>query len=295
MMFKQSLSWCTPRTRGHWWRQIGVVAAIVALLSACDRTGGPRITAEVDEPHYRRGLQMARSGQNQVALEAFLKVIEKRGGDAAESHFEAGQLYLNYIKDPIAGIYHFRKYLELRPNSPQAPQVWQLIDTAKKQFATSLAAEPMGPQVERLDLLDALEKLKAENAALRAEISKTGRTPIPATTMAQSRGAGPSDQPGNRFPGGDFGDDALQPVVPIQTEVEQARAIPLRPPAAAQTSTADRTAGGRTYTVQPKDTLYGISVKFYGSGNRWQSILEANRDVLASSSDLKIGMVLRIP
>jgi len=66
---------------------------------------------------------MERSGQNQIALEAFLKVIEKRGDDAPESHLEAGLIYLNHIKDPIAAIYHFRKYIEIKPNSARGQQV----------------------------------------------------------------------------------------------------------------------------------------------------------------------------
>ncbi len=258
---------------------------MVILLAACDKGGGLRITAEADEPHYRRGLQMARSGQNQIALEAFLKVIEKRGGDAPESHLEAGRIYLNHIKDPIAAIYHYRKYLELRPNSPQAPQVWQLIDTAKKQFAATLAAEPLGQQFERLDLLDALEKLKAENASLRAEMTKLGKQTPPQTSLVQSRLPAPGSQRESDF-NDPFANAAVQPVVPIEIPAAQPRAEPQRPANNAVT---------RTYTVQAKDTLYGISVKFYGSGNRWQSIMQANSDVLRSSGDLKPGMVLRIP
>ncbi|MGH8021364.1 MAG: Cell division protein CpoB [Opitutaceae bacterium] len=262
---------------------------MIVLLGACDTGGGLRITAEADEPHFRRGLQMARSGQNQIALEAFLKVIEKRGGDAPESHFEAGQIYLNHIRDPIAAIYHYRKYLELRPNSPQAPQVWQLIDTGKKQFAATLAAEPLGQQFERLDLLDALEKLKAENTSLRSEISKLGKQPPSPMSITQSRPAAAGSPSEGSF-NDPFANAAVQPVVPIETPAMEQRAEPQRP----ANSAADRP-GGRTYTVLAKDTLYGISVKFYGSGNRWQSIMQANSDVLRSSADLKPGMVLRIP
>ena len=52
-------------------------------------------------------------------MTAFLKVIDKRGEDAPESHLEVGLLYLQHINDPLSAIYHFRKFLALRPNSQQ--------------------------------------------------------------------------------------------------------------------------------------------------------------------------------
>ena len=134
---------------------------VALFVVACDTNRGLQITAEVDEPHFRRGMQMARSGQNQVALEAFLKVIEKRRSDAPESHLEAGQIYLNHIEDPIAAIYHFRKYLEARPNSPQAAQVRQLIKTSMREFARMLPGEPYEASIDKIELLEKLEALKA--------------------------------------------------------------------------------------------------------------------------------------
>ncbi len=281
MMLKQSISrGARARRAAH-----GLLACLALgmglLIAGCDRSRGLQVTAEVDEPHYRRGVQMARSGQNQIALEAFLKVIDKRGGDAPESHLEAGQLYLNHIKDPIAAIYHFRKFLELRSNSPQAPQVRQMIDRAIKDFARTLPAQPMEAQVERLDLLDMLEKLRAENATLRAELARSGRAPpAPAVTApAQPRAAADSL--------------AVQPVVPIEPDPAAARVQPQRPGDAQAPSPGP--GGGRTYVVQARDTLYGISTKVYGTGSRWTAILEANRDQMRSERDLKVGMVLRIP
>lgn len=50
-----------------------------------------------------------------------------------------------------------------------------------------------------------------------------------------------------------------------------------------------------TYTVQENDTLWGISVKLYGSPDRIDALYEANRDVLPSPNALRIGMVLQVP
>ncbi|KYC42293.1 hypothetical protein WA1_20170 [Scytonema hofmannii PCC 7110] len=55
-------------------------------------------------------------------------------------------------------------------------------------------------------------------------------------------------------------------------------------------------AAGQNYTVQSGDTLFLIAQKFYGDGNRWREIYEANRGVIGGSPEqLQVGMVLVIP
>ena len=228
------------------------------LFAACGDHGGMEITSEIDEPHYRRGIQMLRSGQNQVALGAFLKVIEKRNGEAPESHLEVGQIYLNHIHDPIAAIYHFRKYLELRPNSPQAPMVRDLIDTSKKQFARQLPGQPLDDYYERTDLLDLVERLKDENERMKTELAAIRAEPLPV-------------------------------VKPARQQVSQTAVSSRQPPSAPASSAMAR------HVVARGDTLYSIARRFYGNGNRWREIYNANRSVMSSETDLKIGTELVIP
>lgn len=273
-------------------RQVRLLLAVLCvglLLAACDTNRGLQITQEVDEPHFRRGMQMARSGQNQVALEAFLKVIEKRGDEAPESHLEAGQIYLNHIKDPIAAIYHFRKYLEARPNSPQAAQVRQLIETAMREFARMLPAGPFEAPIDKIELLEKLEALQSENTTLRAEIQRLGQTPPPAALANTGR------SPASRQQTIDYEAAANIPMgdpIPIETAPITAQVRRQPQPAAPQAPTRP----GQTYVVQPKDTLYSISAKVYGTNRRWREIYEANRNQIGDpNTGLKIGMVLRVP
>lgn len=51
----------------------------------------------------------------------------------------------------------------------------------------------------------------------------------------------------------------------------------------------------RVHTVVEGDSLSRISMRYYGTANRWQEIFQANRDVLQGSSTLRVGMQLRIP
>ena len=51
----------------------------------------------------------------------------------------------------------------------------------------------------------------------------------------------------------------------------------------------------RYHTVGDGDSLSRISLRYYGTANRWQEIYQANRDVLQGSSALRVGQQLRIP
>src|SRR6188474_88527 len=114
---------------------VSLTSAALFLAAGCERADNQMLASEADEPNYRQGQQLVKQGRSQEALSAYLKVIAKRGESAPESHLEAGLLYLEEVKDPLAAIYHFRKYLELQPNSRQAVHVKGRIDVAKREFA----------------------------------------------------------------------------------------------------------------------------------------------------------------
>ena len=51
----------------------------------------------------------------------------------------------------------------------------------------------------------------------------------------------------------------------------------------------------RTYTVQSGDCLWNIALKFYGNGNKYTVIYDANRDKIKNPSIIYVGQVLTIP
>ena len=66
-----------------------------------------------------------------------------------------------------------------------------------------------------------------------------------------------------------------------------------------RTHTAGAGIGGgqqsRSYTVQAGDTLSKISKQFYGDGNQYMKIFEANRDLLKDPDKIRPGQELVIP
>ncbi|HEY0946025.1 MAG TPA: LysM peptidoglycan-binding domain-containing protein [Opitutaceae bacterium] len=69
---------------------------------------------------------------------------------------------------------------------------------------------------------------------------------------------------------------------------------PAAAPAAASSMPAPPPAS-RTHTVVSGDSLTKISRQYYGTANRWNEILEANRGVIRDANALVVGTQLRIP
>jgi len=247
------------------------------LVGACDNNDRMAAGAETDDPQYRRGQQLLKEGRNQEALAAFLKAIDRRNGDAPESHLEAGLLYQQF-KDPVAAIYHYRRYLQAAPNSRQADLVRQRQDAAMREFARMLPAQPFENQTARFELMEKIDELQRENQQLKDQIAAMNQG---ASGVAASPGAAPPPT-GMRVPPFSAAPSAARP------------ATPTRAPAAATPGPA-RPGPGRTHVVAQGETLYKIAQRYYGSGSRWPEILEANRDQLKNENSVRAGMALRIP
>src|SRR5688572_11160031 len=290
-------------------RTFSVITACLAVFagSACSDRGGTPLPAETDEPFYVEGKQLMRQGRNPEALTSFLKVIDRRGErGAAESHLEAGFIYLNHTKDPVEAYHHFRKYLDLQPNSKEAVRVRGMVEAAKREFARTLPARPLDDQSAKMQADDTLEKLRRENEELRAQLNTLrNANMIPVTRAApminlpedvQPRPAAPpvasvvdSRNPAASPPRAAPAPAPSAPSALFQTPPTQS------PTTRASAPTRPSTPGGRTHTVAAKETLYGISMKYYGNGRHVEAIYQANRDQMRSKEDVRPGMTLRLP
>lgn len=290
---------------------------IGSVLTGCAPQSIMPYTAEVDDPEYRRGKELQRLGRNPEALASFLKVIETRGGAAAESHLDAGILYQEHIRDPIAAIYHYRKFRELRPNAKQADLVLQRIDAATREFARTLPAQPLDNQVDRTDMMDAIDKLQRENLQLKEQLvaaraatldsTRQPLAPLASDPAGASTGtfdfganANGTDSPPSRTPDG----PAPIGVVPVPTPspaplsfatgpAAPQPAIVATPPPTAPAAVTN--AATRRHTVAKGDTLYSLAQRYYNNRSRWREIYAANRETMRSETDMRIGMELKIP
>ncbi len=264
-------------------RNFLLLAGLLGLLlgAGCDPGDRGSLGAETDDPQYRRGQQLLKEGRSQEALAAFLKVVDRRGGDAPESHLEAGLLYQQF-KDPISAIYHYRRYLQAAPNSRQADLVRQRQDAAMREFARLLPAQPLENQTARFELMEKIDELQRENQQLKDQIA----------AMNQGGGGPASRGPAGPGPAGGATPTAVMRIPPFGSSPAAVRpTTPARAPATAPASPP----AGRTHVVAQGETLYKIAQRYYGSGGRWPEILQANRDQLKNENSVRPGMTLRIP
>jgi LysM repeat protein len=303
-----------------------VAAAGVLLWSVgCSDRAAP-LPPEMDEPYYAEAVQLARQGRNGEALTSFLKVIDKRGERGApESHLEVASLYLNHTKDPVRAYYHFSRYLELQPNSKEAPRVRNMLDASLREIVRRFPGRPMEDQSVRLAVAEEMSKLRRENEELKAELQtlRGGGAALAqrGVPMISLRG----DNAGSAPPSVPIASDASPivpaPAVPIQgadssTRVggvsapmvgSGARTTPTSSGPASRTvqgpatkapsnrvtptATPARSAGsGITHTVRPKETLYQISKRY---NVRLEDLAAANG--IRNVNSVPIGTVLRIP
>jgi hypothetical protein len=227
----------------------------VFVQSGCAPAGS--IIDEEDDPAFVRGKSYLKVGREAEALDEFLSVT-RRVTQSPNSHLEAGRLLLTLSgrKDPVASIYHFRRFLLLQPNARESPMVEQLIVTAEREIIRKLPGEPYQNYLESIEL-------KEENGRLKQEIEDL-----------QARLGSP-----------------LGPTVPLPKEMTPVQPLKENPPSKVNIQVDYPT----TYVVQSGDSLYAISKKIYGNASQIDLIFQANRDTLKSKNSLKVGQTLRLP
>jgi tetratricopeptide (TPR) repeat protein len=266
-----------------------LVFGVLILLAGCARDDESSYGTEKDDPGYQRGKSLEQQGRDQEALGAFLKIIAKRGEDAPESHLEAGLLYQDHVKDPITAIYYYKKYLELSPNSLQAGLVRGRIAACMRDFARTLPGQPLGGDAMQSDLSDVVDRLQKENDALKSELAALRANRLAPATEPAETSPPPVQAPPQTVA------DTRPVITRAPLTPERPAVAPMHPPSKRPAITLSPVATGHTHTVEKGDTLMNISQHYYGTRSKWREIFAANRDVMKSENDLKIGMQLKIP
>ncbi len=226
----------------------------IIVLSSCSPAGS--IIEETNDPAFERGRSYLKVGREVDALDEFLSVT-RRVTQAPKSHLESGRLLLSLPerKDPVAAIYHFRRFLLLEPDARESSLVEQLIVTAEREIIRKLPGEPYDNYLESLDLKEENERLRREIADLQARL---GSSPVQRVLT--------------------------EPATTDSKKVGEAKAGPM-PSARVLES----------YVVKTGDSLYAISKKIYGDASYIEAIYAANRDRLKSKNSLKVGQSLVLP
>jgi tetratricopeptide (TPR) repeat protein len=168
----------------HW----AVLVWLSVLIAGC----GPAAQNPSDEEreaHYLAGKARVSSLDYPGAVESFEKALVVNPQSAA-AHLELGCLFETEISDPAEAIYHFQKYLKLRPKADNAEIIRQRILNCKQELAKSVFLGAISQKQQRD--YNALEqentRLKEDNTRLKSELAalsasvKSPTAPAPRNT-----------------------------------------------------------------------------------------------------------------
>jgi tetratricopeptide (TPR) repeat protein len=262
------------------WRKVLPVAlaAMFAFACGCERSGPISGAQGENEANYQRAKKLGEQHDFEGAAEFYKRALAVNP-EFASAHLELGLLCDDKLGDPIAAIYHYRQYLELRPDSDKRQLVTDFIERAKLSLAAKLPQSPIIDPSELTRLQNEKAAMLQENAMLRTRVAELEKAAsVAAAKPMVSAESAPTSA-------------SATPVTPSAAPVVMASA-PVTLPVEDAPVESTR---GRMHIVQKGDTLYSLALRYYGARAGWERIYQANRSGLPSRDQLKVGQQLVIP
>jgi len=147
---------------GKW---TGWAVLCLALIVGCSRV--PDESREARDRNLRR----AKAAQNVQDIDQAIGWCEKaleRRPKLALAHRELGLMLENYRQDYVAALYHYNRYLQLRPESEHRDEIEEMIRRCRVSFAAQVAAVPEEMKRELQARDTRIRELEQELAATRA-------------------------------------------------------------------------------------------------------------------------------
>ena len=242
------------------------LAGLVFLAAGCSKA---RLTDERN-PFYIRGKNLLEREDYQEAAAAFHQCL-RLSPSSALAHLQLGMLYEDVFTDPLKAVYHYREFLEQRPDAEEAAAVQRWIERVERTYLLDLLnrhpdaapraapppalAEPAGLTDRERQLARRVRELNSEVVALRRQLRVAAPEPAP----------GPAVE------------------APVPSPEAPLEAAPAPTPA------------DRVYTVVKGDTLSRLAREFYGDLKYWPLLHKYNRDTVGEKPELFPGMELRVP
>ena len=211
----------------------------------------------------RQARAREREGNKDMALAILNRALERKP-TLGQAHLDAALLYDHHKQDYIRAIYHYNRFLELQPGTDKRTMIEDLIRQARMAYGASIVDRAYNLDYRIRQLREENERLKHELHEVRANLAETQIKMRQATR------------------------DAPTPASPSPSTLSPPSASSASPAAAATITTAT----GKTYQVQPGDTLSKIAARMYQNPRKWTVIFEANRDKLPGPEKLTVGQVV---
>jgi hypothetical protein len=243
----------------RWDIQIRWALLSVLLVTGCSRAVKTIDGDELDHPGMKRAKVREQEGDIGGAARIYQALLDQ-DPTLARAHLALAFLLDRPGGDYVQAIYHYVRYLALRPETEKRAMIEEHVRSA----TLAMAGTVFSNQTAVLQRIDVLEKenaaLRIRNANLDAQLqqSRLALRKVHEQIGASAREATESLERRGMLEAG------IQPALP-------------------------------TVKVQSHDTLRKIAARVYGDEKRWRDLYEANRSVLRKPEDVKPGQVLVVP
>lgn len=244
-----------------WWaKYFRASLAVLCGLGLCGCLPNRPVSADEEkEPQFLIGRSRVNSMDFPGAIEAFEQALEMNPRSAA-AHLELGWLQAEKAADPAAAIYHYQKFLKLRPTADNAETIRQHIFRLKQELAKAALAIPPSPEMQRQ-----LEQLTGEKRRLQEEVDRLRQALLQAT---------PTNRPSPGL--------SRSSVTPTNSVVNVGSTRSVR--------AVTPVASARSYRVQPGDTPASIARRY---NVKLETLLAANPAL--NPRRMQVGQSVTIP
>ncbi len=279
-----------------------VLLAVWSLLLAggCNRGVGRRDLREQNNRLVSQAYENMEKGEYRAAGRMLREALDMYP-TMARPHLDLAMILHEHRRDYIRAIYHYQRYMELRPGTEKEAMIQDRIKQARAALVVSYGGEP-SVSVEMAEKAAVAENVEAAHASLvrelavmqsaleeaRQEIRDLRQTGDALRVELADREAHLQAQRGEL-------ETLRREVHRLEHVLSQAPAPDDPEPHADDGVVQQEHSSVRTYRVRANDSLSGIAARVYGDATKWRFIQDANRAVLGDSEVLRIGQVLVIP
>jgi tetratricopeptide (TPR) repeat protein len=236
-----------------------VLALLLACGLGCDRQTAVSDESERDHPAMKKAGELEKAGNLAGARLTYQSLLDQNPR-IARAHLSLAFLHDEQGGDASEAIYHYKRYLALRPDTEKRGMIESRIRAAQLVYVGTVFTNEAA-------ILKRMGEVERENASLK----------IRAANLEAQASHLRAALAGLRAKIASSGDEA--------SRVLDAKGLPVPAPHQA----------GKRVLVEKGDTLRKISTRVYGTEDRWREIYEANRTVMKRPEDVRMGQTLLVP
>ncbi|MFA6715624.1 MAG: LysM peptidoglycan-binding domain-containing protein [Victivallales bacterium] len=147
---------------------IKIFSAVILL--ACLAGCGLKSKDEESHPLFKRAVKAQKAKETKLAVEYFQRYLVVNP-ESSKTHLMLASIYDETLDKPLQAVYHYERFLEFAPGSPEAENVRKWLEAAKKKYYYRARKEYNDPE-DVAALQDTLYATEQELKKHKLELAK---------------------------------------------------------------------------------------------------------------------------